>query len=336
MRKSNADEMRILLLCAFAMLMAQCGVVRETADALPREPDYADTAQWYVTDRSGAADLFYIVSTETGDYPLPDGSECHYADTYNDSVRGPLLGEMKGVDRLLSGRLNYYSPYYRQCSLQSYLNDSTARARMAVAADDVRRAFAYYLSHLNPDRPFILAGYSQGAMIILSLLKDMDDATYRRMAAAYVIGATISQGQLDSIPRIVPARGADDTGVTVCYNSVRDTTCTLPLLRRSVVAINPVNWRTDATPATLVTVPSPLRMGKEQRQDTLTVTLNAPTGMLVVSGFTGTDYVLPLIGREGNYHSREVWLYRNELRENMQRRIDSKTGNGNNKGDSSR
>ena len=35
------------------------------------------------------------------------------------------------------------------------------------------------------------------------------------------------------------------------------------------------------------------------------------------------DYILPLIGKEGNYHSREIWLYRDQLRENMQQRADA-------------
>jgi hypothetical protein len=61
-------------------------------------------------------------------------------------------------------------------------------------------------------------------------------------------------------------------------------------------------------------------LGKEQKKDTLTVHLDTVTGLLNVSGYTGKDYMLPLIGREGNYHSREVWLYRNQLKENMKLR----------------
>lgn len=34
-------------------------------------------------------------------------------------------------------------------------------------------------------------------------------------------------------------------------------------------------------------------------------------------GFTGTDYVIPFIGKEGNNHSREIWLYRKSLCENI-------------------
>ncbi|MBR6488996.1 MAG: DUF3089 domain-containing protein [Muribaculaceae bacterium] len=288
------------------------------SDVLPAMPDYSDSTQWYVQDRHAAADIFYVISTESGDYLTPDGQMSHYADTYNDSVRVSLTGEMTGVDRLLSGELNYYSPYYRQCTLQTFTADSLVAERLPLALEDVSRAFDHYLKYMNQGRPFVLAGYSQGAMAVLQLLQEMDSTTFDRMIAAYVIGANIPQALLDSCPRIVPACGADDTGVTICYNSVRDSSCVVHMIGDdNVVAINPVNWCTDDTPASLVTVPSPGKHDVEQQTDTLTVRLDPATHLILLSGYTGTDYVLPLIGKEGNYHSREIWLYREQLRENI-------------------
>lgn len=312
------------VMAAACLMLAACGATpaRSVSDALPNEPDYSDSTQWYMNDRGGQADLFYIISTETGDYTRSEGALCHYADTYNDSVRGPLRGEMTGVDHLLSGNLNYYSPYYRQCSLQSYASDSLTQARMPLPTGDVRRAFNYYLEHLNQGRPFILAGYSQGAIILLELLKEIDDSAINRMIAAYVIGATVSDDDARH-PHIMAARRADDTGVTICYNSVRDAGCALPHFEYSAMAINPVNWRTDDTPATLTTEPSPHIPADRQQKDRLTVRLDPTTRLLFVDGYTGTDYVLPLIGKEGCYHSREVWLYREQLRLNMALRADS-------------
>ena len=286
-----------------------------TGDVLPKEPDYADASQWYVDDRKGEADIFYIVSTETGDYQRADGTIGHYADTYADSLRQPLYGEMLGVDTLLSGRLNFFAPYYRQCSLQTFENDSLRTARMGVATADVRKAFGHYIKEMNGNRPFILAGFSQGAAILLSLLSEMDDETRGRMIAAYAIGTHIPREIADGDKRFRAARGADDTGVVISYNSVRDTTCAL--WPDNTVGINPVNWRTDGQPATLITEPSPLVPVDQQKKDTMTVSLDTSTLLLIVSGYTATDYRLPLIGKEGNYHSREIWLYRKQLRENM-------------------
>lgn len=309
--------MRLLRITFTALIVlglwASCQTKETCHEPIPAEPDYQDSTQWYITDREADADVFYVISTETGDYMLAHGETCHYADTYNDSLRAPLYGEMLGVDILVSGRLNFYSPYYRQCSLQSFESDSLKAARMPLATDDVRRAFQYYLKHHNGGRRFILAGFSQGAHIMLELLKEMDDKTFERMIAAYAIGITIP----DTGRHIVAAKRADDTGVTICYNSVRDTSCAMRGWEKSCVAINPVNWRTDSTPATLITEPSPLRPITEQKKDTMTIHLDEASGLLIVQGFTAEDYMLPLLGVEGNYHTREIWLYRDQLRENM-------------------
>ena len=324
----NEKAMKRVILCLSAIMAMVClqacrserKGVATTADVLPAAPDYADSTQWYVADRQGQADIFYIISTETGDYPLANGHISHYADTYADSLRQPMRGEMVGVDTLLSGTLNFVSPYYRQCSLQSFVSDSLAEARMAVPTEDVRRAFNYFLTHLNQGRPFVLAGYSQGAMIALQLLSEMDDATYSRMVAAYLIGMSIPQQRVDG-RRVRPAKRADDTGVTISYNTVRSDTCTL--FPRSAIAINPVGWRTDDVAGLLITEPTPLLPVAQQTCDTLTVRLDTLSNLLIASGYTATDYVLPLIGREGNYHSREIWLYRHLLRQNIQQRVDA-------------
>ena len=309
--------MKYLLVALVACgLCASCHKKMVESEWIPAVPDYQDSTQWYITYRDAAADVFYIISTETGDYMLSTGETCHYADTHNDSVRAPLYGEMLGVDTLLSGRLNYYSPYYRQCSLQSFENDSVAAIRMPLALDDVRQAFAYYLANYNHGRPFILAGFSQGAHIMMELLKEMDEDTFQRMIAAYAIGIAVT----DTHPHIVAAKGADDTGVTICYNSVRNKDCVMRGWKKSNLAINPVNWRTDSTMATLITEPSPLLPVAAQKKDTMTIHLDTATGLLMVEGYTAQDYMLPLLGIEGNYHTREIWLYRQQLRENMELR----------------
>lgn len=306
----------IVLAACLLSLLAQCQSPQTSGDALPQAPNYDEASQWYISDRQSQADVFYIISTETGDYTLA-GVPYHHADTYNDSLRAPLYSEMLGVDTLVSGRLNYYAPYYRQCSLQSFGSDSLMAARYPIALDDVRKAFKHYLSHYNQGRPFILAGYSQGAMIMLQLLQEMDEAAFQRLIAAYAIGVSISKEQLAS-PHIIPATGADDTGVTICYNSVRDARNAVSRIgENNVVAINPVNWRTDATPVTFMTEPTPLLPVDQQQKDTLTVHLDQASHLLFVEGYTATDYVLPLFGMEGNYHTREIWLYRDQLRDNM-------------------
>lgn len=314
---------RLVFVVVCAVGFVQCSKPRMVmplrVGSIPTGPDYADSSQWYIAHRNADADVFYLVSTEVDDYQLSDGQWCHFADTHNDSIRRYLLGEMSGVDALLSGGLNYYSPYYRQCTMQAFTNDSFTAERMPLAMSDVRKAFRYYIDHLNGGRPFILAGFSQGAMHMLQLLKEMDDEVFQRMIAAYCIGFVIQPSDLEATTHIRPAQGADDTGVTICYNSVKDPQSYNLFGRygRSACAINPVNWCTDETPALLITEPSPSRQIDKQSKDTLTVHLDTTTNLLFVSGYTGTDYIIPLIGKEGNYHSMEIWFYRNQLRDNI-------------------
>lgn len=291
----------LYLSLVLAAALAACSPKGET---IPEVPDYADITQWYIADRGAAVDVFYIVSTECDDYTL-GGKPMHYADTRNDSIRALLYGEMVGVDRLLAGELNYYSPYYRQVTMETYTSDSLVEARMPLAYGDVRKAFDYYLEYYNNGRPFILAGFSQGAMAVVDLLNEMSDSTYSRLVAAYVIGYKVT----DTNAHIRPAQDSADLGVTICYNSVRDNSCAVPLLSDgNLMAINPVNWRTDATPAMLIDP----RYG-----DTLTVTLDTTTLLLHIDGYTRNDYMLPLIGCEGNYHCLEISLFSDVLRRNI-------------------
>ena len=70
------------------------------------------------------------------------------------------------------------------------------------------------------------------------------------------------------------------------------------------VCINPVNWRTDATPATL--------------HDTITVTVAPSRHVLVVSGYSGSEYAAYKgFLNVGDIHSCEPWLYSECLAKNI-------------------
>ncbi|KWW31703.1 MAG: hypothetical protein AUK63_397 [bacterium P3] len=306
--RGRSSRRLLLALLLSAAFCNGCRTAGPHAEHLPPAPDYTDNGQWFTVERGAAVDLFYIVSTETNDYTTGDNLPCHYADTYLESRRSPLRDEMAGADRLLAGGLNFYAPYYRQCTMESFVSDSLARARTALPLNDLRRAFRTYIDSLSAGRPFILMGFSQGAIGVVQLLKEMDSATYSRMVAAYVVGWKVTGDDLTA-PFLRPARDSADIGVTVCYNSVRNPDCAIPLISEgNLLAINPVNWRTDATPATLVSPAS---------DDTLTVTLDTANHLLLVDGYSRQDYLLPLIGREGNYHGLEILLYCSQLRRNL-------------------
>ena len=297
------------LLIVALLLVVSCAGNRK--EYIPKVPDYAAADSWYNVFRGGPADLFYIASTEVFDQTTEEGLEKHYASVHSEADRAAILAELEGVDRRLSGdSLNYFSPYYRQMTMESYCEEKTVKERTEIPLSDVRAAFDYYWKHYNEGRPFVLAGFSQGAQLAVELLKEMPDSVYRHMVAAYVLGWHVTEAELTS-PAVVPAQGATDTGVVICYNSVKTPAAANPLISAgNCVAINPVNWCPDATPAPFC--------------DSLTVHLDPESKLLLVDGYTRTDHAaLPWFTGE-NYHTFEIRWYTPFLRENILERVRTK------------
>ncbi len=282
---------------------------------IPQAPDYTRESMWYnvLNDTTGeGADVFYIPSTWEFDWSTEDGKISHYADVYNQAHTDNMTIEMKGVADYMAEGNNFYSPFYRHITLDSWatLNEDTiARRYHSVSFVDVQSAFDHFVANYNNERPFILAGFSQGAKSVVELMKTMPAETRSRMIAAYVLGYKVTPDDTALAPWIVPAEDSLDTGVTICYNSVSDVKYTKPILcSDNIMCINPVNWRTDSTPAVL--------------HDTITVTLNPQYKVLVLEGFDGSylPNILDMVN-VGDYHGIEPWIYSDCLRKNFKQRI---------------
>ena len=213
---------------------------------------------------------------------------------------------MQGIDRRLSGQMNFYSPYYRQVTMESYKDEALVEERIPLALEDVRAAFGEYLK--TSDKPFILAGFSQGAQLVAELLKEMPADVYRnRLIANYLIGWYVPAEDLETYPQLVPATDATGTGVTICYNTVRSPECiNQEISGKTAIGINPVSWSTDAATVTL--------------ENGLTGHLDPASHHMLVEGYTDTDYILPPYFQEGCYHHFEILWYSESVRRNMQDR----------------
>lgn len=311
------------LRAAFGVLVAGFGLLslcswdsgkNELIGPIPERPDYSDSSKWYIKDRQGDVDLFYVISTETGDHLVGEDT-CHFADTQDDFQRDQMLKEMNAVDSFYSGgRLNYYSPYYRQVAMQSWGSEEVAMARLPIAMADAMRSWDYYLQHFNQGRPFVIAGFSQGAHAMMEILKHMPDSIAQRMVAAYCIGYKVTARDTLLCHHLRPAKGPDDTGVTICFNSVRSPECEVPICSGgNLFAINPVNWRTD-------TVSTPFVLYGRRKNDTLSVSLDPESRLLLVKGYQ-QKYIMSVIGRPGNYHYMELKFYWPYIRQNIADRV---------------
>ena len=282
---------------------------------IPPVPDYQESDRWYtvLNDTTGnAADVFYIPSTWEFDWSTPDGVVCHYADVYNQEHIDDMTKEMSAVADYMADGNNFYSPYYRHITLDTWatLNEDTISRRYnSVSLIDVKNAFNYYIEHYNNNRPFILAGFSQGGKSVVELMKVMPEELRERMVAAYVLGYKVTPEDVAVAPWITAAQDSTDPGVTICYNSVSDVKYVKPVVSTpNVMCINPINWRTDATPAML--------------NDSVTVTVNPEHKVLVLDGFDGSylPNILNILN-VGDYHGIEPWVYSEHLRKNFKQRI---------------
>lgn len=116
-----------------------------------------------------------------------------------------------------------FAPRYRAATTKAVFDPVMRDTAFALAYGDVERAFDWYLAHENKGRPFILAGHSQGAAHVASLLEKRirGTALQRQMVAAYVIGINLLAGDLDTRFAGIPVctRPAQ-TGCMLQWNSL--------------------------------------------------------------------------------------------------------------------
>lgn len=304
---------------------------------------WADSALWFEgTERLAPShiddarpDVFYVLPTCVFAWKDSCGTEHYNADPHSAAHRKAWQLSAELADSIFATRANLFLPYYRQSTFGTP-DEESRKAAADMARRDVTEAFHYYLQHLNGNRPFILAGFSQGARMVVELLKDMDDRTYHRLIAAYVVGYGITASDTmhpaGTLQHIRLACDSASKGVTVCFNSVTSPDAINPsLCAGNIACINPVTWTTSEAPATLLcsgdtpkaddkrfpygTAVMPAVPGKD-----VTVRVDNSHKVLIVSGIDSKRYCLPSLKSmfpEGNLHLQELFFYGDLLRQNV-------------------
>lgn len=322
-----------LLAFNFLFWLFACGNAPQTDGFVPPSPDYSRADMWYVGQNDSAGtqvDVFYIAPTCVWDWTAPHGQVSHYMNVSDSAQRAAVDASNLLACRLLGKHCRFFSPYYRQITMNSWFLPPAGISRLySLAHSDIVRAFGYYMEHINGGRPFVLAGHSQGAKAVIELIKHtLTPDRLRRMVAAYSFGFSVSRAELAAFPALRPARGVSDTGVLICYNSVSHAGAVSPLFAGNAVCINPINWRTDTVAAPAADNPGSVFFDAAGRSDTLFHQVGAridmATGHLLVSGLDDEKYFIPSIARlfpRGNYHVQELNLYFLSVQRNLDCRI---------------
>lgn len=259
-------------------------------------------------------------------------AEAHSMDLGDGVTKAQFLGATNMEKGLYDGDANFFAPYYRQAALNVYTMDAAAaEPYFDLAYADVARAFDQYLKDYNQGRPFILAGFSQGSEMLLRLMADkFDDPVLRdQLVAAYLIGWRVTREDMSCYPFLKMARNSGDTGVIISFNSEAEWIQNSLIVPDQTLGINPLNWRTDSTPAAASenqgAVFTDYAGGIVKEVPNLTgAYLDPSRGTLRVSDVTPADFppVLDMF-QEGVYHLYDYQFFYRNLQENVRERIDN-------------
>lgn len=335
-------RMLYILSALIALVACSCCAKVQSSDTVEEPADWGDPALWYQGAERMARvdpsqpDVFYFLPTCVTDWTDSLGTVHHNANPRDPQHVAAWDLSAQLADTIFATHANLFLPYYRQATFGG-LQGSAAALAGRVAVNDAVQAFDYYLKHYNGGRPFILAGYSQGGLMVKEVLKHIPDSVYGRLVAAYVVGYGITAADTVTQPgnamsHIRLATDSVSRGVTICFNSVTSASAISPLLcEGNVACINPVSWTVGSAPATLLSVGStpaaddsrfPYATAVTPRSDSTPVTVSVDTVLhvLMVSGIDARHYMFDGLKNffpEGNLHLQELFFYGPSLRHNV-------------------
>ena len=327
----------LLITCLCACAYAAGGIpeiVMNTpgSDKWNEKVDYSDCSNWLslpeVPDKK--ADLIYFYPTVYS--PAADSGEV-LAGIDDEDMRVKAAAALEKQATAFADSCNIFAPFYRQLDAVYALtltDSETAELIRYSASQDAAEALDYYFEHFNSGRPFIIAGHSQGSQTAVFLLADYfrnHPDYYERMIAAYIIGYSVTESFLEANPHIRLAEGETDTGVIVSWNTEgpenigRHNAVVLDGAR----SINPINWKTDGTYASAEENKGS-RINGEILYNIADARIDTERGTVITNA--DKSYAMPPnpIFGPASFHTNDYDLFYENLRENVQKRVDAFPG----------
>lgn len=300
----------------------------EAVAKVPARPDYSKKESWARLPEKldKPADVFYVYPTVFRE----KSSAVENMDIQNAALRR-LADVQIGINEgVFSPSANVYAPYYRQASI-GILNapENAQQDYLSPGYQDVVQAFDYYLMHYNKGRPFILAGFSQGSMALLNLMKKRfnEPALQKKLVAAYLIGCSVTKSDINRYPWLKMAQGETDTGGIISYNTQLPGSGYSYVLRPGAQSINPVNWRTDRRMAQKKehkgAVIFDIRTGKrtEKIPNFTSAYIEKDTRALVVNADPKIYSINQPLFPDGVLHMYDYMFFYNNLTDNAAKRV---------------
>ncbi|GAK34158.1 hypothetical protein AQ1_02055 [alpha proteobacterium Q-1] len=285
-----------------------------------------------------AADVFFIHPTTYL------GTDYWNAPIDEPSATASIPAVLKAQASPFAASAQIYAPRYRQAAFGAFIaaNADTVSALM-LAYRDIDAAFDAFLAMRGSDRPFLLVGHSQGALLGSFLLKNRIAGTplAERMVAAYLPGWTFSlTHDLGALPGMGACENALDTGCVLSWQSFGEAGNPDYMIKgyqnqvgldgqlkgqSPMLCINPISWQPNGAaprsahlgsvppvsqPDAALPAPLPQALAAECREN----------GFLYLSPDPGDAFNRFLMPGK-NYHVYDIHLFAMDIRANARDRI---------------
>lgn len=291
---------------------------------------------------SGPAAVFFVhptsyYSRQSWNAPLADRDADHRANLF-----------VRGMASAFADAGETWAPRYRQATMGAFLAKDRVNADKAIAAAylDIEQAFDAFLAGIDPKKPIILAGHSQGALHLITLLNKRIKGTplTKRLVAVYAIGWPISME--NDLPELgIPAcQTPEEKGCVISYLTFAepmDATMVLdaydattgldgrPRNGSAMLCSNPITGTPDAIADASDNIGT-LKPSQDFRSGQLFVgkigaRCDPNTGLLLVGdAMVAKDYVVSGYVLPGNnYHVYDITLFWSNIRADAMRRLDT-------------
>ena len=285
----------------------------------PPAPDYSDKSNWISLPASTpekAVDVFFVHPTT---YFFPN--------TWNESIafakQNPkVTAGINNQASVFSSSCNVYAPHYRDAHIKVLgAPEKSKNGALNLAYKDVERAFDHYITHFNHNKPFILAGHSQGSNLLLWLLqrKFSDPELQKRLVASYIIGWSVTADDIKSHSYIKISRDPKEIGAVITYNT-QTVHPEKTIVRPGAIGVNPL------------TMDDTLKMVSKQQH--LGAVFFTDKGIIEIPNYTGAQTVNGALtvpcnleseyvhtSSKGFYHSYDYNIFYRNIENDVLRRI---------------
>lgn len=206
--------------------------------------DYSYSRNWLVFDASNSKDFDVIFIHPTTFFNL---DEAMNDDLTNKAVNQQKMISLQRQASVFSEQCNLFAPYYKQMSMAClFLPVDSQKKYFENAYADVEAAMNYYIDSLNQNKPYFIAGHSQGSdMLKEYLYRNSNKLDPNLLVAIYTIGYTFTQDTIDAIG-IALSEYPEQVPALITWNTIGDGGQS-PVVNNGACCVNPLTWSTDTS-----------------------------------------------------------------------------------------